>query len=345
MAQRPATTTSPPFSKPRFGVRRVVMIEFTRGARQAGRVLDIVGRPGVPAFDAAVLAFEQRGADGLDHARGSFLSHLISTANILRAWGAAPEVCLAGLAHSAYGTAQFTTALFKASERDALASLIGPRAEHLAHVFGRYSRSKLWHAFSAGTLGTSETAVELEDRTTKTSFNVTRQDAVDLALVELANVFEQRALQDSNEEALLPRCGPLARAIRSDFTQSIFFESLCMTEFTAEPEARAVYAAGLAHYDDDPDLAAMSFARVTQLLPFAAEPRLLLASIALQNDDAQSASAHAGRAFEAAIAMGTSWDKAIPWAQTVQSALELENEAGETRRHHFLEELRETSTQ
>ena len=71
------------------------------------------------------------------HSGGSLVAHLFGTYEILRSWGCAHEVCLAGLCHSVYGTRRFAGQVFGDRERGGLRSLIGDRAEELVKVYSR----------------------------------------------------------------------------------------------------------------------------------------------------------------------------------------------------------------
>jgi hypothetical protein len=63
------------------------------------------------ATGAAIELLGRLGAADIPHPGGRLLAHLVRTHDQLAAWDQAPEVCLAGLCHAAYGTDGFPTAL------------------------------------------------------------------------------------------------------------------------------------------------------------------------------------------------------------------------------------------
>lgn len=69
------------------------------------------------------------------HSGRTLYTHLSGTHALLRDWGNPPDVCLAGLFHSIYGTAHFRKRAFPIDDRATIAGLIGACAEHLAYVF------------------------------------------------------------------------------------------------------------------------------------------------------------------------------------------------------------------
>jgi hypothetical protein len=75
------------------------------------------------------------GADRKSHSGRTLLEHLKGTAALLEGWGCAPEVCVAGLFHSIYGTNAFRFRTLPLDARAPLVQLIGPAAERLAHLF------------------------------------------------------------------------------------------------------------------------------------------------------------------------------------------------------------------
>jgi uncharacterized protein DUF6817 len=72
--------------------------------------------------------------------------HLEGTRALLAGMGSEPEVCLAGLFHSAYG-AEGGTARARAANlifRDEVRAVIGPAAEELAYLYGALERRHLF---------------------------------------------------------------------------------------------------------------------------------------------------------------------------------------------------------
>jgi hypothetical protein len=85
-----------------------------------------------------------RGAAAIPHPGGTLLAHLGRVADVLRQWGAEPDVQAAGLCHAAYGTDGFATALITPAERATLAAVIGARAEALVYLYGSAVRAAVY---------------------------------------------------------------------------------------------------------------------------------------------------------------------------------------------------------
>lgn len=94
----------------------------------------------MPREHAVIAALTARGADRISHPGGNLVDHLVRTSELLRSWGAERELVLAGLAHAAYGTDRFPTALFRLDERTLLADLIGDAAEAIVHRYASCDR-------------------------------------------------------------------------------------------------------------------------------------------------------------------------------------------------------------
>lgn len=85
-----------------------------------------------------------RGADEIPHPGGTLYAHLCRVADTLGAWGAGPDVRLAGLCHATYGTDGFGTALLDVADRATLVEAIGGPAEALVHRYGSCVRSAVY---------------------------------------------------------------------------------------------------------------------------------------------------------------------------------------------------------
>ena len=70
-----------------------------------------------------------------------FLSHLLGTRRLLAEWGERPELCDAGLFHSAYGTEYFQPE--QPASRDDVRAVIGDQAEEIAWVWCTIRRDTL----------------------------------------------------------------------------------------------------------------------------------------------------------------------------------------------------------
>ena len=89
----------------------------------------------------------ERGAETIEHPGGTLYAHLARVHERLADLGHGPDVCLAGLAHAAYGTDGFDRILLDPADREPLRALVGERAEHLVHVYGGCDRSRTWDGF------------------------------------------------------------------------------------------------------------------------------------------------------------------------------------------------------
>ena len=108
--------------------------------------------------DAIVSLLEQRGARQLEHPGGTLLDHLIRTSDLLWSWDAPTELVLAGVAHAAYGTDGFRTALFGLDERALVVDAIGDKAEAIVYLYGSCDRAATYRSIPA------DTGVEFHDR-------------------------------------------------------------------------------------------------------------------------------------------------------------------------------------
>ncbi|RSS78618.1 hypothetical protein EF903_32285, partial [Streptomyces sp. WAC05292] len=74
------------------------------------------------------------GAERVAHPGGTLLAHLGRVRDLLGAWGARPDLRLAGLCHAVYGTDGFPVALLPVGRRAEGAGAVGVEAERLAYV-------------------------------------------------------------------------------------------------------------------------------------------------------------------------------------------------------------------
>jgi hypothetical protein len=91
-----------------------------------------------------------RGADTMEHPGGTLLAHLLRVRRTLADWGADEAVQAAGLCHAAYGTDGFDRPLLPVAERQALAAMIGKRAEALVHLYGSCDRAMVYPRLGDG---------------------------------------------------------------------------------------------------------------------------------------------------------------------------------------------------
>jgi hypothetical protein len=73
--------------------------------------------------------------DKFPHLHGSAQDHLVGVYEILADWGNTEDICRAGLFHNIYGTEVFKPQAVSLTQREAIARVIGARAEELAYLF------------------------------------------------------------------------------------------------------------------------------------------------------------------------------------------------------------------
>jgi hypothetical protein len=163
------------------------------------------------------------GAAARLHSLTSLLDHLVRTRNILREWGADPEVASAGLFHSVYGTESFADAIKGLEEREAVRRVLGTRSEELVYIFSVMTRDSFDIALIKGP------PHRVQDRTSDRWIDLDEQRFVDLCNLSAANWLEQRqrlpaAYQPLGRERytrMLPSVLPAAAAaIREAFDLS-----------------------------------------------------------------------------------------------------------------------------
>lgn len=134
---------------------------------------------------------------GVPHSRRSGLfTHVKNTHDLLESWGNPPEVCLAGLCHSIYGTWHVSHTALPFTQRDTVRDLIGEEAERLAYIFCVAERPKdLLDCLD-------RRDVEIKDHHTGAVMALTRETLDRLLEIEAANILEQ----DERHYAVLDQC-------------------------------------------------------------------------------------------------------------------------------------------
>ena len=89
------------------------------------------------------------GVESVPHVQGNLRTHLEGTFELLREWGNAPHVCMAGFLHTAYGTDGFPHMLVSLEDRRTIADIAGVQAEHLIYFYGSCDRAFLYPAMAA----------------------------------------------------------------------------------------------------------------------------------------------------------------------------------------------------
>jgi hypothetical protein len=133
----------------------------------------------------------RRGYADLTHHDAAFTAHQIGIGRGLLAWGADLEVCMAGMAHSFYGTERATGAAYFLEDREELRSLLGARGERLVYANCAMTADSL-EAALAGPPG----ARRLRDRFSGAELALDEADFHGLCQIHLCDWLEQ-----------LPRCG------------------------------------------------------------------------------------------------------------------------------------------
>ncbi len=104
-----------------------------------------------PPPEAALTLLRELGADVVRHHAGrTLLEHLIATHDLLTGWQCTPDVAVAGLFHSIYGTSEFNTACLPPDARAQVSDVIGDGAERLAYLFSAMSRDNFLENIGQG---------------------------------------------------------------------------------------------------------------------------------------------------------------------------------------------------
>jgi len=125
------------------------------------------------------------GADRTMHSGRSLLEHLAGTYDLLKSWNNSPEVCIAGLFHSVYGTSDFHTQLADRQNREILKGLIGEKAECLVYLFGVCEKTSFVKNMRR------KRFFVLKDTFAQKEVAVAREDFCSLIEISLANLLEQ----------------------------------------------------------------------------------------------------------------------------------------------------------
>lgn len=237
------------------------------------------------------------------HSGASLRDHLIGTYEILCRWGAAPEVCVAGLMHSVYSTQYFTTQILSPALRKQVAASVGARAERIAYLFCCLDRVAV-RAAAVPAIGTS---IRLPMHGSGRSVRVARPGFDALRLIDIANEIEQRQRQT------LPQLPWLAWA--SAGFAAIGFEprhlgcSVVIAE-QDERDAQRHYRAALV---GGIETAQKRLQWSIERMPRCAEPRILLALLQLQRRRFDLAYTNASQGEHDLLAWGAAWDPRIPF--------------------------------
>lgn len=126
------------------------------------------------------------GISTTEHSQSTLLNHLIGTHDILKDWGCPPNICVAGLCHSIYGTESFSKAPATLDNREYVRQLIGNDAESSVYMFGAHRKDSLWNNLDR------KHDYSIEDRFTGQSVMILEEELANLITLTLANWLEQR---------------------------------------------------------------------------------------------------------------------------------------------------------
>jgi len=127
---------------------------------------------------------EQLGARRTSHSRRTLLDHLQGTHDLLVEWGNEPDICVAGLFHSIYGTYAFDKRSADMSMRDEIQDVIGTNAERLVYLFCVTDRRSFYARLGA-------LRFTLRDIVHDCDLDLDRSTLAALIEIEVANILEQ----------------------------------------------------------------------------------------------------------------------------------------------------------
>ena len=301
------------------------------------------------------------------HKAGTFKDHLLGVCRTLTLWDQPREVRLLGLFHSVYSNEYVDLKLFDASgNRAELAAAVGEEAERLIHTFCIMPRSLFMRRLlEEGDLPEEGMVLEREG---KPDVLLSMRDVAVFAIATVADIAEQwhswqdeiftgfpgpqkpRRVAEHWAAALWP--GPLkptasALSMLSRFAKPlgdmppewalpvppVFARCTAVLEPADEMAAASLYwqAVTRALPIGSPDPTRRALEGAVAHNPYVAEPRLLLAQLALAAGDWETARDHAEAGLALLSDWGTAWDKRIAWSGWVAWARILRQSA-ETRR-------------
>ncbi|GMQ76549.1 MAG: hypothetical protein BMS9Abin01_1829 [Gammaproteobacteria bacterium] len=135
--------------------------------------------------DASYIALlDELDAHVTSHSRRTLLEHLQGTHDLLVEWGNEPDVCVAGLFHSVYGTYAFDKRSADMSMRDEIRDVIGAQAERLVYLFCVTDRRCFYEHLG-------EARFSLRDIVHDRDLDLDRNTRAALIEIEVANILDQ----------------------------------------------------------------------------------------------------------------------------------------------------------
>ncbi|WP_336728620.1 DUF6817 domain-containing protein [Achromobacter ruhlandii] len=295
------------------------------------------------------------------HKAGTFKHHLLGVYRTLALWNQPREVRMLGLFHSVYGNEYVDLTLFdRERERSTLREALGAEAEEWVSLFCAMPRTRFVQAILQGQ-GQGPEGLTLEGADGQV-FTFTPRQVAAFIVVSAADIGEQwhswqdeifagypqqqrRDLKSHWAASLWP--GPLKPPSNILSMLSHLLAPLsalpadtgiplppafdhCRATLSPRDEAAAsaLYwqVVTRMHPQTEMDTARHMLEAAVAHNPWVAEPRLLLAQLALTAGDFEAAEGHAAAGLAALQAWGTAWDKRIEWAGWMAWArIELQN--------------------
>ena len=215
------------------------------------------------------------GADETPHGESRLDHHLADTYAVLRGWGQPDEVCLAGLAHSVYGTEIFTASILARDRRSELRQLIGDWAERLVYIFCASNRRELRTAAEAVD---GASALRVKNRWNDGEIiEVDMATLGALAVLHMANLVAHSRPLDRSPVAWLHAAARWGRVARLHAAAVPPVLDGCGALVTAQDEMRliAAYNSALGNLTWPPAMGRL--AKAVSRLPWVGEPYLVLA--------------------------------------------------------------------
>lgn len=144
--------------------------------------------------------FEVLGIIDGAHSGRSLSDHLLGTAALLDEWGARPDLVVAGLVHSIYGTDSYPIESVPLSDRTRIRGVIGETSEEIVFLFCVMDRSKFYADSMQGSAPAS-----VEDRYSGNNLDLSAQRSSDLAELIVANWLEQSTPRPLSDPSSVPR--------------------------------------------------------------------------------------------------------------------------------------------
>src|SRR5215472_1024972 len=293
------------------------------------------------AMRAIIHALEP--AKEMPHSERSLFQHLRGTWRLLNDWGMPNDLCLAGLFHSVYGTAEYRNVLFTAAERQTVRRLIGVHAESLAYIFSIGDREAIWDNLEA----LAELPKRLDVRVFGTDglMRVSGDVVGRLLVIECANFADQTCAVDGLPAPWMSWLLHWRQHLEPSAFRPPWASLVEDLTLEADQTACRLYREAVS---SEPSMRRGLLEECVRTNQYAAEPRILLAADAID----------CGRYGDAAIAIrlamnilrvwSTTWDKRMTFREWSRQAERLASLSGRFQNDGcldtFIEVLRKPPT-